>query len=344
MRRVLASGCLMLLLSNVLAVGAEFVFHPTGYVIVFPSAYLLVMVNSLLQIDSFAATEAPPGPIQQSALGLQTALKKVIAKCRGAEELRPGIKRLRFLIGEGQAPLVQEGGDGGKRGRSASVAPQQAIGASVRPITVQPAGLAPFATVVPEHHSGENRLPWSSLPVSQREGVSHSFLLAVLEAWRVPADMTMYQLCDEFVKPACRKANSGFLDVILQTKCPEDWFGPMDVFVSHWCVCAVVVGVVIVLCPRRRLMTDCRLAAPTKVGLQGYRFGGNDRQERRDAQGYGPAAWLVFRRRVFSEPSGDRQPIGKYAPSFCRSTSKRFKGYAPCLQLDGAVLLRRSKW
>jgi hypothetical protein len=82
--------------------------------------------------------------------------------------------------------------------------------------------------------------------------------------------------------------------------------------------------VVIVLCPRRRLMTDCRLAAPTKVGLRGYRFGGNDRQERRDAQGYGPAAWLVFRRRVCSEPSGDRQPIGKYAPSFCRSTSKRF--------------------
>ena len=232
MRRVLASGFLMLLISNVLAACTVFVFHPTGFPLVYGSPYLLAMVNSLLQIDSFAATEAPSGPLRETLLVLQNALKQMLSQCRGAEEQRPGIKRLRFLIGEGAAPLVQEVGDGGKRGRSASVAPQQAGGTSIN--VQSSAGLRSFAAVLPEPETEATRLPWSSLPVSQREGVSHSFLLAVLEAWRVPAEVTMYQLCDQFVKPACRKENCGFLDVILKTKCPDDWFGPMSVFVSHW--------------------------------------------------------------------------------------------------------------
>ena len=79
-------------------------------------------------------------------------------------------------------------------------------------------------------------LPWSSLPVSQRAGVSYTFLLAVLEAWRIPSDMTTYELCDKFVKPACKQDNCGFLDVIMKTKVPKDWFGSMSVFVSHWSV------------------------------------------------------------------------------------------------------------
>ena len=83
------------------------------------------------------------------------------------------------------------------------------------------------------------------LPASQREGVSHSFLLAILKAWRVPVDMTTYQLCDQFVKPACRKADSGFLGVIMKTKCPGDWFGPMDMFVSHWYVCVPCRGIML---------------------------------------------------------------------------------------------------
>jgi len=97
-------------------------------------------------------------------------------------------------------------------------------------------GMSAFAAVVPEPDHEAARLSWADLPVSQRDGVSHSFLVAILEAWRIPDDMTTYELCDQFVKPACRKANSGFLDVLLKTECPGDWFGPMNVFVSHWFV------------------------------------------------------------------------------------------------------------
>ena len=240
MRRVLTSGCLMLVITVVLAIGTTFMFSPVGFVVLMIILYPLIMVNSSLQIDSFApASGAPSGPLRDTAQALRTAAKHLWERAQGiTEEQRPGIKRLRFLIGEGPAPLLQAN-IAGDRGRSLSIvvplqrAAPQTTGAS---ISVQPAtGLSSFAAVVPEPEEA-TRLPWASRPVSQREGVSYSFLLAILEAWRIPTDMTTYEVCDKFVKPACRKESCGFLDVILKTKCPEEWFGPMNVFVSHWYV------------------------------------------------------------------------------------------------------------
>ena len=220
MRRVLASGCLMLIITVTLAVGSDFIFHPTGFAIIFGAWSPIVMANSLLQIDSFApVTGAASGPLRETFLAIWTAFESVSSLYFGTkrEDRKPGIKRLRFLIGKGPSPRVVHA-DGLLASRWAAMASV----VSVRP--------------QPIDEVDDKRLPWASLPVSQRQGMSYSFLLAVLEAWRIPDDMTTYQLCDKYVKPACRKDNCGFLDVILKTECPDGWFGPMDVFVSHWSV------------------------------------------------------------------------------------------------------------
>ena len=156
--------------------------------------------------------------------------RKLLALFCGTEtEQRPGIKRLRFLIGDGSNPLVQDGGGSRSRSSSVVVAPQLAFGTTS--ITVKAVHSSQFAAVLPEPEPEASHLPWSSLPVSHRDGVSRSFLLAILlEAWRVPDDIATHQLCDKYVKPACHRANCGFLGVIMKTKCPEKLFGLMNIY------------------------------------------------------------------------------------------------------------------
>ena len=69
MRRVLASGCLMLFVTSTLAVSTTIIFHPTGFAVVCMALFPAIMVNSLIRIDSFApATGAPIGPLRCAAL------------------------------------------------------------------------------------------------------------------------------------------------------------------------------------------------------------------------------------------------------------------------------------
>ena len=216
LRRVFASGCLMLIITLVFAVGIDFLFHPTCFTIIFGVMYPIVMANSILQIDSFApVTGAASGPLRETYLAIQSAINSVAAMYFGAEEDRnPGIKRLRFLVGEGPSPRVRKDG----------------------PLASRWASITSVVSVHPqrEDDDADVQLPWSSLPVCQRQGVSHPFLLAILEAWRIPDNMTTYDMVDSYIIPACQKDSCGFLDVILKTKCPDGWFGPMNVFVSHW--------------------------------------------------------------------------------------------------------------
>ena len=216
-RRVLTSGCLMLLITVSLAIGLDFIFDPRWFVVVYAVFHPIVMANSLLQIDSFApVTGAASGPFKEAFLVIQSVFKNVAAMYFGVKQDRkPGIKRLRSLIGKGPSPRVRKEG----------------------PLASRWATITSVVSIHPQREGGgakDDRLPWSSLPMCQRQGVSHSFLLAILEAWRIPDDMTTYELCDKYIIPACRKDNCGFLDVILKTECPNDWFGPMNVFVSHW--------------------------------------------------------------------------------------------------------------
>ena len=228
-RRVLASGCLMLVITMSLAFGTIFVFHPTGYVLFTTILYPIIMANSLLLIDSFVpATGASVGPLRDTARAFSGTLRALRNICVGRHAkvaTQPGIKCLRLLVGEGSSI-----NDSGSRRWSLVAVHPGAV--SNRLLTsVQSSRL--FSAVVPGPEA-IGRLPWASRPASQREGVSYSFLLAVLEAWQIPDDMTAYELCEQHVKPACRESNCGFLDMLLKTTCPEDWLGPMNVFVSHW--------------------------------------------------------------------------------------------------------------
>ena len=193
LHRVLASGCFMLLITLVAAIATTFLFSPTGFSIGVFLTYPVVMANSVLQIDAFApATNAPSGPLRGTVLALWDVPRNFLVLCRGTEtEQRPGVKRLRFLIGEGSNPLVQDNGSSRSRSLSVVVAPQLSLGTTS--ITVKSAHSSHFAAVLSGPEVGASRLPWSSLPVSQKDdGVSHSFLLAILEAWRIPHDMTTY--------------------------------------------------------------------------------------------------------------------------------------------------------
>jgi hypothetical protein len=228
MRRVLTSGCLMLLITLVSAIATQFIFHPTGFTVVVVATYSVIMTNSMLQIESFAsATLAPSGPLRETLLALQSASRGVAMRCHGKAEdgPTPGVDRLRTLIGE-------------RRRSSVFMNVQAAAEKSLRRQSItQAVGLRTFSAVLPEPELNTNdHIPWASLPASHRPGVSHSFLLAILEAWQISAGMTTYELCDKYVRPACRKKNCGCLDLLLKAQCPEDWFGPMDCFVSHWSV------------------------------------------------------------------------------------------------------------
>ena len=100
-------------------------------------------------------------------------------------------------------------------------------------VFLRTAGGVQSVAVVPEEptNTGPSQ---NSLPPCERLGVSYEFLLGVSESWAVPSSMKTHELCSKFVMPATMKKNCCFTDLLLQTDCPEEWLGKMDVFVSHW--------------------------------------------------------------------------------------------------------------
>ena len=235
MRRVRASGCLLLVTTVAMGGSTLIAFNPAGFVIACLLTWPFIMANSLLLIDSFApAKGAPQGPLRDASQFLWLTAKDTIAWVGPSQALsvldegkaRPDIDLLRFLIGKGPEPGTTDNAR-----RRASFLPL-ALGNTNRRLSA-----SGFVQVLPTPEAKTTTtepFPWSSLPVSQRSGVSYSFLLAVLEAWKIPSEMTTYVLCDKYVKRACRKANCGFFDLMLRRKCPDEWFGEMSIFVSHW--------------------------------------------------------------------------------------------------------------
>ena len=219
MRRVLASGCLMLLLTIILAIATSFILNPVGFTVFFGASYPVIMANSLLQIASFAPPAgAPSGPIEEVRLALKRAARSAVSRCNGsarAQSQRAGHKRLRFLIEEGPQPVI--GGSGGRR-RS-----------SIFPRTINEQSIA----VVPEEPTTTGPSQ-NSVPPCERLGVSYEFLLAISESWAVPSSMTTHEFCSKYIVPATMKKNCCLTDLLLQTNCPDEWLGKMGVFVSHW--------------------------------------------------------------------------------------------------------------
>ena len=225
MNRVLKSGCLMLIVTIAYGGGINVIYHPIGYTALLTIVHPIIMANSILQLASFAPPAgAPSGPIEEARLSLKRAARYAVGYCDGsarAQSQRAGHKRLRFLIGEGSQPVMRSAtGEGGNGRRRSSV-------------FLRTAGGVQSVAVVPEEptNTGPSQ---NSLPPCERLGVSYEFLLAVSESWAVPSSMKTYELCSKFVMPATMKKNCCFTDLLLQTDCPEEWLGKMDVFVSHW--------------------------------------------------------------------------------------------------------------
>ena len=221
MGRVLMSGCLMLVITIAYAVCIEFFFHPIGQTALFMIALPTTMTNSILQLASFAPPAgAPSGPIDEARLTLQRAARSAVRYCSGSahsQSQRAGHKRLRFLIGEGLQPVMRGGGEGRRR----SSLFQRNVGG------VQ------SVVVVPEEPTNTGPAQ-NSLPPCERLGVSYEFLPAVTESWAVPNTMTTHEFCSKYIQPASMKKNCCLTDLLLQTDCPEEWLGKMEVFVSHW--------------------------------------------------------------------------------------------------------------
>ena len=221
MSRVLTSGCLMIINTVVYGAVISVVFHPVGFTALMTIASPITMANSLLQLASFAPPAgAPPGPIEEARLALKRAVRSAVSYCDNsarAQSQRAGHKRLRFLIGEGPQPVMRgtARGHGGRR-RSSLI----------------PRTDAQTVAVVPEEPTtGPSQ---NSLPPCERLGVSYEFLLAVSESWAVPSGMKTHEFCSKYIQPATMKKNCCFTDLLLQSDCPEEWLGKMEVFVSHW--------------------------------------------------------------------------------------------------------------
>ena len=225
MGRVLTSGCLMLGMTIISGAGWNVVVHPLGFTAVFIIVSPIAMVNSILQLASFAPPAgAPAGPMEESMRALKRAVHSVVGYCDGsarAQSQRAGHKRLRFLIGEGPQPMMHGPAEGTGGGRS-----------RMRRTSVT-GGSTQSVSVVPEEPVDTKRSQ-TSLPPCERLGVSYEFLLAVSESWAVPSTMKTHELCSTYIRPATVKNNCCFTDLLVQTDCPEDWLGAMDVFISHW--------------------------------------------------------------------------------------------------------------
>ena len=84
MRRVLASGCLMLVNTFIYAVAVNLIVHPVGFTALMAFVSPLYMANSLLQLASFVPPAgAPPGPVEEARLALKRAARSVVDSFNG---------------------------------------------------------------------------------------------------------------------------------------------------------------------------------------------------------------------------------------------------------------------
>ena len=227
--RVLTSGCLMLIMTVMYGGGNHLILHPVGYTALMTISSVINSANSILQLASFAPPAgAPTGPIEEARLALKRAARSAVGYCDGsarAQSQRAGHKRLRFLIGEGPQPAILiHGAAGGSHGgrRRSSLIPKSG------------GGMQSTAVVPEEPTMNTGTRSQNSLPPCERLGVSFEFLLAVSESWEVPNSMTTHKFCSKYIQPATAEKNCCFTDLLIQTECPEEWLGKMDVFVSHW--------------------------------------------------------------------------------------------------------------
>ena len=255
MRRVKASGSLLLIITIGFAVGAKIIFHPTAYYLLIMALYSVIMMNSALQIDSFApSTGAPSGPFHEASTTIRQASSLLMLAYKGPAKKKAGLKRLAFVVGQGPQPLIRSPREDSMNRRRSSFHPRAAKSRQSFSMGkfqgFKMGKFQGFNMVVPEQLS-PTPLPrelstlstplgsdpvrcQSSLPAHERAGVSVEFLTAIVESWKVTDDMTTHDVCGKYVRPACQDENCCFIDLLHDNQCPEGWFATMNCFVSHW--------------------------------------------------------------------------------------------------------------
>ena len=243
LHQVLASGCLMLCITLSLAVGADVVFHPTGFAMYRVLMYPVIMANSLLQIEAFAPTAHPPrGPLLEVFACWSRAVRR---KTRDA--IKEGDRWVASFSALGALrtnSLVQQSQN--RRRLSAieaagvemlhSVRRRPISGAALLASMIQDASLPPEAHL--SHESiGHRRLtqqdeetkPW------ERPGISVRFLEAFVRSHSITPDMTTIDVMERYIKPETSFRKCSYVELLMaDDRCPSNWLDAPSHFVSHW--------------------------------------------------------------------------------------------------------------
>ena len=216
MRRVFASGCLMLVITVVLATGTPFIFHPIGFTIVFGMGNTIVMANSLLQIEAFApATGAPIGPLQEGWL----------AATHGVRRLRDrGDKWLASSFSENNNPNDPN---------NPNVAHHRRLS------HIESGGHALLRSVAEAAQHSEHQARDSpcddQLKPWERPGVSIRCLEAFVRTHHITPDMTTTDVMERFIKPETTARKCSYVELLSSDdRCPPHWLGKATHFASHW--------------------------------------------------------------------------------------------------------------
>ena len=247
-RRVLMSGCLTLAITMALAIGANFLFHPIGFTVVFGSFAPIAMANSLLQISSFApASGAPIGPLHEIKLVVMSSLRHLANRAEQRLASSPSAKpnkivriaqhrrskRASFvdqqgyelfgeLIATAQYQYQPAGNDHNeatetRTGRRESLAGRLHDARSEAEAGTEPTG------------SEDQVKPWDHL------GVSVRCLEAFARTHKVTANMTTTDVMETIIKPETAARKCCYVELVASDdRCPPQWLGKITHFASHW--------------------------------------------------------------------------------------------------------------
>ena len=258
MKRVRASGVLMIFTTVSSGLGPRFFFHPIGFCCVMVLTTLQLVANSWLQIGSFApaggSTDGPLLALARFALLGTRRLKSHKKSNLEQEELRrvdsflianakssPTLttRRLKwprrlshYMERSSSLPVA----DTPKLERASSSPPRlrtflSAVSSSFlfRRLSVGPVK----PDVEPSDTPQDDLDPW------ERLGVTVALLEAFIRTNNIGESMTSGEVCETYIKPATQSKEGTFMDLLVDrygtakdptlTKLP-------GFFVSHWCV------------------------------------------------------------------------------------------------------------
>ena len=247
MRRVLASGGLLIALTIGAAICTTFIFHPIGFVMWSATFLPMTQWNSRLQIDSFAPDGgAPTGPLRatvRAIIRLAASLADDYRRRSRNHQDAAGVELLRsFTTGAEQLRTPRSHSIFTETNPIHSTEANQ-----IRPHQCNADATAPSTQInakgstLLRHRSffpsdtGASVNSQDCLDPWKRLGVSLAALDAFIHAYEIEPDMSTDQVCDRIIKPRTRQRQCCFIDLLHgHANCPDGWLGKPNFFLSHW--------------------------------------------------------------------------------------------------------------